>query len=75
MIDGGLSKYEPRAAITKNGRTLIYERKFFFGKGGADALLFPTALYPNLKSYFDQINKADGHTIVLKQGASAAASN
>ena len=71
-IDGGLSKYEPRAAITKDGRTLVYERKFFFGKGGANTLLLPTAVYPNLKSYFDQINKADGHTIVLKQGASTA---
>ena len=74
-IDGGLSKYEPRAAITKDGRTLIYQRKFFFGKGGADALLFPTAVYPNLKAYFDQVNKADGHTIVLKQGAAGAAAS
>jgi len=75
VIDGGLSKYEPRAGVTKDGRTLIWERKFFFGKGSSNTLLFPTAIYPNLKAYFDQINKADGHTIVLKQGASAAASN
>jgi hypothetical protein len=71
-IDGGLSKYEPRAAISKDGRTLVYERNFFFGKGGANALLFPTAVYPKLKAYFDQVNKQDGHTIVLKQGAATA---
>src|SRR5256714_1883353 len=71
-IDAGLSKYEPRAAISKDGRTPVYERNFFFGKGGPNALLFPTTSYPSLKAYFDQVNKADGHTIVLKQGAATA---
>ena len=67
-----ISKYEPKAMITKDGRTLIYERKFFFGKGGAGALLFPTQVYPNLKAYFDAVNKQDGHTIAVKQGATTA---
>jgi hypothetical protein len=70
---GTLSKYEPRAMITKDGRTIVYERKFFFGEGGANALLFPTTIYPNLKAYFDQVHKEDNHTLVLKQGATAAA--
>jgi hypothetical protein len=74
VVDAGLSKYEPKAMITKDGHTLIYERKFFFGKGGANALLFPVTTYPNLKTYFDAINKGDGHTIALKQGAQAASS-
>jgi hypothetical protein len=71
---GELSKYEPRAMITKDGRTLIYTRKFFFGKGGASSLLFPVTTYPSLKNYFDQVNKEDGHTLALKQGAATASS-
>ena len=74
-INAGLSKYEPRAAITKDGHILVYERSFFFGKGGAGALLFPTNVYPNLKAYFDQVNKEDNHTIVLKQAAATATSS
>jgi hypothetical protein len=70
---GDLSKYTPRAMITKDGRTLIYTRSFYFGKGGAGSLLFPVTIYPNLKNYFDQISKEDGHTLALKQGAAAAA--
>jgi hypothetical protein len=71
---GEISKYEPKAMITKDGRTLVYERRFFFGKGGAQGLLFPTTIYNNLKAYFDAVNKGDGHTIALKQGAQAASS-
>jgi hypothetical protein len=74
-INGGeVSRYEPTAGITKDGRTLVYTRKFYFGLGGERAtLLFPTASYPSLKNYFDQVNKRDAHTLVLKQGATAAA--
>ena len=67
-----ISKYEPKAMITKDGRTLVYQRKFFFGKGGAGALLFPTGVYPNLKAYFDAVNKQDGHTLAVKQGTATA---
>ncbi|HEX3560742.1 MAG TPA: DUF3857 domain-containing protein [Pyrinomonadaceae bacterium] len=72
---GEISKYEPKAMITKDGRTLIYERKFFFGKGGTQGLLFPTTIYASLKAYFDAVNKEDNHTIALKQGAQAASSS
>jgi hypothetical protein len=72
-ISGGeLSKYEPTAGLTKDGRMLVYERKFYFGKGGDSTLRFPVGSYPNLKNYFDQVSKQDGHTIALKQGAAAA---
>ena len=63
---------ESTITVGEDGRTLVYERNFFFGKGGPNALLFPTTSYPSLKAYFDQVNKADGHTIVLKQGAATA---
>ena len=66
-----LSKYEPSAAVTKDGRTLIYKRKFFFGRGGGHPMLYPPGTYPALKTYFDAVNKQDGHTIALKQGAAA----
>ncbi|HJQ31856.1 MAG TPA: DUF3857 domain-containing protein [Pyrinomonadaceae bacterium] len=73
---GDLSKYEPTVGVTKDGRTLVYTRKFFFGRGGGNAgLLFPVTSYPALKSYFDQVNKGDGHTIALKQAATVAAGN
>jgi hypothetical protein len=65
---GDLTKYEPSAGITKDGRTLIYTRKFYFGKGAA-GLLFPVTTYPALKQYFDAVNKEDDHTIALKQAA------
>ncbi|MET0623527.1 MAG: DUF3857 domain-containing protein [Pyrinomonadaceae bacterium] len=74
-ISGGeVSRYEPTAGITKDGRTLVYTRKFYFGLGGQRAaLLFPPDTYPSLKNYFDQVNKQDGHTLVLKHGAATAA--
>ncbi|HZT60953.1 MAG TPA: DUF3857 and transglutaminase domain-containing protein [Pyrinomonadaceae bacterium] len=73
-INVGVSKYEPRTMITKDGRTLIYERKFFFGQSGSQNLLiFPTNAYGNLKAYFDAVQKEDNHTILLKQAAATAA--
>ncbi len=70
---GELSKYVPTVRVTKDGRTLVYERKFYLGKGGPGTLLFPVTSYPALKTYFDEVSKRDGHTIALKQGAAAAA--
>jgi hypothetical protein len=32
-------------------------------------MLYPATTYPALKQYFDEVNKRDGHTIALKQGA------
>ena len=64
---GDLSKYEPAAGVSKDGRTLVYTRRFYFGQGGDQMLRFPVASYANLKGYFDEVVKHDGHTIVLKQ--------
>lgn len=72
---GQMSRYEPKAQVTKDGRTVIYLRKFYFG-GNAQSgglLLFPTATYAQLKGYFDLLHKQDGHTLSLKQGAQASA--
>ncbi|MDQ3805911.1 MAG: DUF3857 and transglutaminase domain-containing protein [Acidobacteriota bacterium] len=73
---GPISRYEPRAAVTKDGRTIVYSRKFFFNPLNETGLVvFPTTSYPNLKQYFDQVHKQDGHTISLKQAAASAASS
>jgi uncharacterized protein DUF3857 len=65
-----VSEYKPVLSITKDGKTLIYKRQFYFGGGGS--LLFPVDIYPQLKQYFDAIHKQDNHAVALKQSAAAA---
>jgi hypothetical protein len=55
--------------VTKDGRTLKYNREFFFGGGGS--VLFPVAGYAGVKHLFDIIGKANDHTITLKQATAA----
>ncbi|HVF43545.1 MAG TPA: DUF3857 domain-containing protein [Pyrinomonadaceae bacterium] len=72
---GDLSRYEPVAQITKDGRTLVWGRKFYFGasrNAGGSSLLFPAGSYSSLKAYFDAVNTQDATTVALKQGAAAA---
>jgi hypothetical protein len=59
-----------KLAVTKDGRTLIYDRDFFFG--GRGAILFPARTYSSLKTLFDMVNQANEHTITLKQSAATA---
>jgi Domain of Unknown Function with PDB structure (DUF3857)/Transglutaminase-like superfamily len=56
-------------AISKDNRTLVYKRSFYFGGGGV--ILFPAANYRAVKQLFDEIQKADDHTITLKQTATS----
>jgi len=73
---GDLSLYEPALQLTKDGRTLHYTRKFYFGgKDAAGSNFFPAESYGQLKTYFDEMHKQDGHIISLKQGAATATSN
>jgi hypothetical protein len=74
-INGGpMSSYEPRAAVTKDGRTLIYTRKFHFNPSNEGGMVtFPAQSFAQLKRYFDEVHKQDGHTISLKQASGAAA--
>jgi hypothetical protein len=51
--------------VDKANNLLVYKRKFHFGGGGN--ILFPVTAYQPLKNLFDAFNKADTHTISLKQ--------
>jgi hypothetical protein len=73
MAVGKIMEYKPAMAITTNGRTLIYNRQFFFGGGGI--LLFAVKTYPTLKAVFEELNQSDNHTIALKQTAATATSH
>ena len=67
---GSIGDYKPSIGVTKDGRTMIYQRKFFFG--GGNTIIFPVESYSKLKGYFDYIHQADNHTITLKQAATTA---
>jgi hypothetical protein len=68
-----VASHKVSIAVTKDSRTLIYKRFFLFG--GKESIYFPRNVYAPLKQYFDAINKADAHTITLKQGASVASAS
>ena len=62
---GNVSKFEIKMGVTKDQKTLQYNRTFFFG--GGEAILFPVETYDTIKRLFEEINKADNHMITLKQ--------
>lgn len=66
---GSISEYKLDLGVTKDERSLILHRQFFFGGGGA--VVFPQAGYPQLKNLFDELHKKDEHTITLKQAVAA----
>jgi hypothetical protein len=51
--------------VDKEQTIIVYTRKFHFGGGGN--VLFPVASYQPLKNLFDAFQKADSHTITLRQ--------
>ncbi|MBX7220560.1 MAG: DUF3857 domain-containing protein [Blastocatellia bacterium] len=64
-----ISNYDVKIQVTTDGKELRYQRKFFFGGGGA--ILFPKESYGQLKILFDGVHERDNHTITLKQAAAA----
>lgn len=70
---GAVGEYKASIGVSKDGRLLVFKRNFFFG--GAGNILFPVTAYPQLKNFFDVLNKQDNHTITLKQAATTAATN
>ena len=57
--------YSPKISVTKDQRTLIYQRTFSLGGGGV--ILFDKENYSWLKEVFDYVREADNHDIALKQ--------
>jgi hypothetical protein len=62
---GKISSLEISIGVDKEQTFIKYRRNFYFGGGGN--LLFPAASYQQLKNLFDAFQKADAHTITLKQ--------
>lgn len=67
---GELGDYDVRMTISKDQKTLAYEREFYFGKGGI--LLFPVQGYSQLKKVFDIVQEHDDHLLTLRQGELAS---
>jgi hypothetical protein len=67
---GETTEYNVVIQISKDKKTLHYKRSFLFG--GKNAILFPAAVYPNLKKIFDALHESDEHTITLKLAAAPA---
>jgi hypothetical protein len=61
----GISSHSVEMGINKETNTLLYKRKFHFGRG--QRFLFPAESYQALKGMFDKFHQADSHTITLKQ--------
>lgn len=57
----------------QDGKTLIYERKFYFGNNGY--LNFPAKSYAALKSLFEAYQKNDVHSLTIRQNAPTAAAS
>ena len=62
-----------KISVTKDGRTLIYKRNFYFGNGGF--LHFPQSSYPALKQLFEAYHQANIHALTLKQDVAGASKN
>ncbi len=69
---GEVADYRPMISRSTDGKLLLYKRRFFFGGGGY--ILFPVTSYASIKNLFDAVNKADNHTITLKQTTTADSS-
>jgi hypothetical protein len=65
--------YKSSIGVTTEGHTMVFKRNFYFGGGGN--IFFPVTAYPQLKNFFDLLNKQDNHTITLRQSAATAGSN
>jgi hypothetical protein len=65
--------YKSSIGVTGDRHILVFKRNFYFGGGGN--IFFPVTAYPQLKNFFDLLNKQDNHTITLRQSAATAGSN
>jgi transglutaminase-like putative cysteine protease len=59
-LDIGAAHY--RAAFTRDGNRIVYERRLF-----VNAITFTTSQYATVKAFFDQVHQADRTLISFKQ--------
>ncbi|HRH41076.1 MAG TPA: DUF3857 domain-containing protein [Pyrinomonadaceae bacterium] len=59
-----IAKLDVNIGVSKDETMMVYKRNFHFGRG---IVLFPKKSYASLKNIFDVFNKADSHTITLRQ--------
>jgi hypothetical protein len=62
-----VGEYAVKVLKTKDGRKLIYQRKFDWGRNMN--LLMPAKSYESVKKIFDFVQEQDGYTISLKAAA------
>ncbi len=60
-----ISSLDVNIKVNNTANLLTYKRQFYFGSGGR--VLFQVGAYAPVKALFDAFNKADTHTITLKQ--------
>jgi len=65
MSISGVGEYSTRMGTSADGRTLHYERRFDFGRGGR--LSFSAAAYAKIRAAFDNVRELDSHMLALKQ--------
>jgi transglutaminase-like putative cysteine protease len=66
-----VGKYDLNIGVSKDDKTLVYQRQFTFGTT-KDLTYFVPQYYPGIKQIFDELYKRDNHTITLKQAATTA---
>ena len=54
-----------KVTVLAGAGKLVQQRKLVFGRGGS--LVFPVAVYPQLKQAFDAIHERDQHALALRQ--------
>ncbi|MEO7507665.1 MAG: hypothetical protein ABIZ95_10545, partial [Pyrinomonadaceae bacterium] len=64
-MTGGIALHNVRMGLSKDGKTLMYRRSFFFG--GKGTIFFPKTAYRSVKEMFDRIRTADDHSLALRQ--------
>jgi hypothetical protein len=60
-----IGKLTAEISVDRAKNEMHYTRNFHFGKNGK--ILFGSGVYKPMKNLFDAFNKADAHTITLKQ--------
>ena len=68
-MTSGISSQRITIGISSDNRRIVYKRSFLFGGGGN--ILFGTEKYPSLKQLFEMVQRANEHTITLKQAATS----